>query len=146
MISDNFVWLICLQLVAGAAWGAYELAMMLMFFETIPEEERTSILTLYNVANSSAIVLGSLIGAGVLKFVGVGVAGYMAVYVASTLVRAASLLLLCRIPSMTVTNDIMPLRTLAVRPSMGTVDAPLLPAFPDQVDGRKPVVAEPALH
>ncbi len=146
VISDNFVWLICLQLVAGAAWGAYELAMMLMFFETIPEEERTSILTLYNVANSSAIVLGSLIGAGVLKLVGVSVAGYMAVYVASTLLRAASLLLLRRVPSMTVTNDIMPLRTLAVRPSMGTVDAPLLPAFPDQVDGRKPVAAEPALH
>ncbi|HTN01091.1 MAG TPA: MFS transporter, partial [Planctomycetaceae bacterium] len=142
VVSDNFVWLICLQLVAGAAWGAYELAMMLMFFETIPEEERTSILTLYNVANATAIVLGSLIGAAVLKVVGVGVAGYMGVYIASTVLRAASLLLLRRVPSMTVTNAIMPLRTLAVRP-MGTVDAPLLPAFPDQVDGRETAAVEP---
>ena len=41
--------------LAGAAWGAYELALVLLFFETIPEAERTSLLTLYNVANSAAL-------------------------------------------------------------------------------------------
>ena len=133
-VSDNYGWLLLLQLFAGAAWGAYELAMMLMFFETIPEEERTSILTLYNVANSSAIAAGSLIGAGILKYVGVSVEAYMWVYLTSTLMRGACLLLLWRVPSINVKSAQIPLRTLAVRPSMGTVDAPVLPAFPDQVE------------
>ena len=38
-ISSNYYWLLVLQLGAGAAWGAYELALVLLFFETIHESE-----------------------------------------------------------------------------------------------------------
>lgn len=98
VVSSNYWWLLSLQLLAGAAWGAYELALVLLFFETIPESERTSLLTLYNVANSTALVVGSVIGAGVLKWVGLGASGYLAVFAVSTLFRLLALILLRRVP------------------------------------------------
>jgi MFS family permease len=97
VVSSNYIWLICLQLVAGAAWGAYELALVLLFFETIHESERTSLLTLYNVANSIALAAGSLIGAAIINGLGISAASYLWVFVASTAVRGLALLLLKRL-------------------------------------------------
>ncbi len=61
-VSDNFYWLCAVQIVAGAAWAAYELAMFLLFFETMPAEERTSLLTTFNFAHALATAAGSLLG------------------------------------------------------------------------------------
>ncbi|WP_373651113.1 MFS transporter [Schlesneria sp. DSM 10557] len=97
-LSSNYVWLFVLQLIAGTAWGAYELALVLLFFETIQESERTSLLTLYNVANSVALVVGSLIGAVILNGLGICAASYLWVFVASTAFRALALVLLKRVP------------------------------------------------
>lgn len=148
-VSNNFYWLLVLQLLAGSAWGAYELALILLFFETIPERERTSILTLYNVANSLALVIGSAIGAGLLKAGHVSPESYHWVYAASTLLRFASLVLLWRLPRVEVPAAETSLRPIAVRPEGGTLDEPALPGLPDQrasaVDG-KPLRAEPPLH
>ena len=133
-VSSNYWWLLSLQLLAGAAWGAYELALVLLFFETIPENERTSLLTLYNVANSIALAVGSLIGAGLLKWVGISVAGYLTVFAASTLLRLLTMLLLRRIPTTTVMSAAVPVRPLSVRTSGESLDAPILPGLPDQTD------------
>ena len=97
VLSSNYIWLMTLQLVAGAAWGAYELALVLLFFETIHESERTSLLTLYNVANSIALALGSLIGAAIINGLGISAASYLWVFAASTAFRALALLLLRRV-------------------------------------------------
>ena len=99
VISSNYIWLISLQLVAGAAWGAYELALVLLFFETIHESERTSLLTLYNVANSIALAVGSLIGAAIINGLGISATSYLWVFAASTAWRAGVLLLLRRVRS-----------------------------------------------
>ncbi len=37
-------YLIGLQFLAGMAWGAYELAMLLLVFEAIPREQRVTML------------------------------------------------------------------------------------------------------
>ena len=134
VVSSNYWWLLSLQLLAGTAWGAYELALVLLFFETIPENERTSLLTLYNVANSIALAVGSLIGAGLLKWVGVSVTGYLAVFAASTLLRLLTMFLLRRIPTTTVMSAAVPVRPLSVRSSGESLDAPILPGLPDQTD------------
>ena len=99
VVSSNYVWLLALQLVAGAAWGAYELALVLLFFETIHETERTSLLTLYNVANSIALAIGSLIGAVILNGLGISATSYLWVFAASTFFRGLTLFLLRRIPT-----------------------------------------------
>ena len=111
-ISSNYTWLLILQLVAGAAWGAYELALVLLFFETIPESERTSLLTLYNVANSIALALGSLIGAVILNGLGISATSYLWVFGASTFFRGLTLFLLRRIPTPDNLLDV-PARPLA---------------------------------
>ena len=97
VVSSNYIWLMALQLVAGAAWGAYELALVLLFFETIHESERTSLLTLYNVANSIALAVGSLIGVAMINGLGISAASYLWVFAASTACRALVLLLLRRV-------------------------------------------------
>jgi MFS family permease len=98
-VSDNYYWLLVLQLAAGTAWAAYELALVLLFFETIPESERTSLLTLYNVANSLALAVGSLIGAAILNSRGISASSYLCVFVASTCGRCFTLFLLRRVPA-----------------------------------------------
>lgn len=131
-ISSNYFWLLALQMFAGAAWGAYELALVLLFFETIPESERTSLLTLYNVANSVALAVGSLIGAVILNGLGVSANSYLWVFAASTFFRGLTLLLLRRIPMTTVESAQVPIRPLSVRTSGESFDAPFLPGLPDQ--------------
>lgn len=110
VVSSNYLWLLALQLVAGAAWGAYELALVLLFFETIHESERTSLLTLYNVANSIALAVGSLVGAVILNGLGISVVSYLWVFAASTFFRGLTLLLLRRIPVAPDESFEMPLR------------------------------------
>ena len=146
VVSDNYVWLLVLQMMAGTAWGAYELALVLLFFEAIPESERTSLLTLYNVANSAALAFGSLIGALILKEVGVSVTGYLYVFAASTLLRSLAILLLRRVPATIVMSDIVPVRPLSVRASGESLDAPILSGLPDQVDQRPQAADSPDSH
>jgi MFS family permease len=134
-VSSSFWWLLVLQLLAGSAWGAYELAVILLFFETIPERERTSVLTLYNVANALAIVLGSAIGAGLLKAGNVSPESYHWVYSASTALRFVALGLMWRLPRVSVPAAETALFPSAVRPNSASLDEVVLPDLPDQVSG-----------
>jgi hypothetical protein len=63
LVSHEIAWLLALQVLSGVAWGAYEYAMLLSFFERIDARSRASVLSLYNAASSAAMALGSLIGA-----------------------------------------------------------------------------------
>lgn len=91
MISQEFWFLACVQILSGLCWGCYELAMLLQFFRQIPSERRVSILTLYNLGNSAAMVLGTFIGAGILHGFGRSYEAYLAVFVGSSLLRGAAL-------------------------------------------------------
>jgi MFS family permease len=86
--------LMALQLMAGGVWAAYELAMLLMFFETVRREERTSILTVFNLANAIALVVGALMGGAVLKLLDASREAYLVLFALSSFARAATLILL----------------------------------------------------
>ncbi len=139
VVSANYYWLLGLQVLAGAGWAAYELALVLLFFETIDESERTSLLTLYNVANSAALAAGSLIGAAILKSVGVSVKGYLCVFAVSTILRTLALLLLRRVPATVVLSDNFPVRQMSTGESL---DSPILSGLPDQVNEETKTPAE----
>lgn len=132
LLSSNFCYLMVLQALGGAAWGAYELSIFLLFFETIPARERTGILTWYNVANSAALASGSLLGGWVLHALGVTPQAYLWVFAGSSLLRGLTVLLLVRMPKTEVEASPMPLRPIGVQPSAGSFDSPILPAMPDQ--------------
>lgn len=55
------------QFVHGAAWAAVELGTLLLMFERIPEVERTSLLTKYNLMVYWAMLAGSTVGGALLR-------------------------------------------------------------------------------
>lgn len=130
LVSDSFIYLILVQVAAGASWAAYELAMFLLFFETIPEEERTSVLTTFNLANAVATVAGSLVGGAVLAALGESRGAYLAIFGLSSTARLATLVFLVKVPE--VAGKPLPLatRTLELRPDMGSVNRPILASLP----------------
>ncbi|MGE0610314.1 MAG: MFS transporter [Pirellulales bacterium] len=101
LVSTNFGYLLCLQAAAGTAWAGYELAMFLLYIENIRPEERTSVLTTYNVVHSFATVAGSLVGAGVLILFS-GTSGYLTVFAMSFVARLLTVPLLRRVPGIRV--------------------------------------------
>ena len=133
LVSDDFVWLLLIQLVAGVVWGAYELAFFLLFFESIPEQKRTSVLTLYNLANSAAWVAGSALGGLLLYALGAERRAYLLLFVLSSVGRAMALVLLRHQPGVPRKAAPIGVRTLGVRPMSGTVDSPILPSLPEPV-------------
>lgn len=130
LVSHSFAFLIVVQILGGAAWAAYELAMFLLFFETIREDERTSVLTTFNLANAAATVLGSLIGGAVLALLAESRGSYLVVFALSSTVRLAAVVLLIRVRDMAGTPVPVATRPLSVQPGTGLVDRPILASLP----------------
>ncbi|MCA9664779.1 MAG: MFS transporter [Myxococcales bacterium] len=128
-VADNFAYLLALQLVSGVVWGCYELAALLLFFETIPAAHRVSALTWFNAANAAAIVVGAALGGSLLSWLGVTHRSYALLFVASSSARLLTLLLKPRrgLPPATVRT--VPTRVIAVRPGTGGLVRPVVPAL-----------------
>lgn len=133
LVSQSLPWLMVLQIFGGGVWAAYELAFFLLFFESIAPEERTSLLTLYNLLNTLAWLCGAVIGGALLWTWGATYQGYLVVFAASSLGRMTCLLLLRRLTMPAVATGQVGVRTVAVRPSSASLDAPVLPSLPDQL-------------
>jgi MFS family permease len=112
LYAQSYWELTALQFLAGAVWAAYELAMFLMFFETVRREERTSIMTVFNLGNAVALVIGALIGGAVLKYLDTSRETYLFMFGLSSFARAATLICLKWAPaeSSIATDEPEPLR------------------------------------
>lgn len=120
LVSAEIPWLIGIQCVAGTAWAAYELAVVLLFFEAAAPRQRTSVVTVYNLGHATAWVAGAATGGLVLRSLGEDRSAYYAVFVVSMLLRVAAIPLLRRVH--------LPERAGAGEPGgPGTAVAPLLP-------------------
>ena len=131
-VSQHYAWLALVQAFSGVLWAAYELAFFLLFFESIAEDERTSVLTIYNLLNTTAWVAGALLGGAVLYHFEMSFHGYLVVFALSSAGRFVALALLARVPQLVVDSDEMSMRTVAVRPGAATIDTPVLASLPDQ--------------
>ena len=114
-----------------------------MFFESIPEQERTGVLTFYNLAYSTMWVIGSTLGGLVLWSLGTGPAAYLTLFAVSSVGRGLALLLLKRVRPTHVPSASIGVRTVAIRPVSASLDAPILPSLPDQAG--EPKEAAPAI-
>jgi MFS family permease len=137
LVSDDFWFLISVQLLSGLAWGAHELAMLLLFFETIPRHERTGVLTVFNFANAAAMAGGTLVGAALLGLLGEYRETYLLLFAVSAGVRMLPLAFLVRLPERVAAFAPIALRVLAVRPSSGSLDRPVLPSIPETFAPRR---------
>ncbi len=59
----------CVQILSGTFWAAYELGFFLMFFESMPVAQRARMLTIYNLANTCAWCAGSIVGGPVIGLI-----------------------------------------------------------------------------
>lgn len=130
LVSNNFGYLLFVQVAAGLAWAAYELAMFLLFFETIPDKERTSVLTIYNVGNALATACGALLGGCYLWTAGERPAVYLTLFGVSSLARLAALVFLTRVPPMAVQATTLPGRRIMSLGTSGSDDRPILASLP----------------
>lgn len=134
-VSQNFVWLLFAQVLSGSVWAAYELGFFLLFFETLPLEKRTRMLTIYNFANTFAWCLGAAVGALILAQMGARHETYMLLFALSSIGRlfAVSLLLRAVPPSVSLKLPVrnIGVRVLGMRPSSGGLDVPILPSIPN---------------
>jgi MFS family permease len=124
MVSDSFWYLLALQGLTGAMFGAFELGFFFLSLEAIRDEERTSMLAIYLVLNSFAAAAGSLIGKALLEAVPSAVAAYMAIFAASALLRLVSIAPVRRITVDVASPEPMATVPLALRPSAGSIEAP----------------------
>ena len=138
LVSHHFAWLLAVQICAGAAWAALEFATLLSFFEGIEEDDRASVLTAFNLGSAFAIGVGALAGSRLFGLFDGSAAAYAALFAVSTAGRLMMLPVLRRARPAQYLMD-MQLRTLAVRPSAGAVERPVLASV-----GERP--EEPGSH
>ncbi len=126
LVSQAYGYLLCLQVVSGAFWAAQEYAVFLLLFETIPAGRRIALLTAYNLGNALATIGGSLVGAALFAVAGGETAGYVTLFVASSLARVACLALLLRVRGAARLPRPAVFRLEALRVEMGGVLKPVL--------------------
>ena len=129
LVSDNYVYLVGLQLLSGAMWSIFELATFLLFFEAIRENERTSLLTTFNLVNTIGTAVGSIVGGLVLAAFPAGPDGYFAIFAGSSAARLIIGVLLLRLGTGRAVQMWMMFRTIGVRPSSGGILLPILPVM-----------------
>lgn len=136
LLSDNLGYLAATQIASGISWAAYELATMLLYFETIHSTERTSVLSVFNLANAVAMLAGSLIGGAILWQLDQSYFAYVCLFCLSMGARLLTLPLLARLPDLRAVDLPIVTRTIAVRPSAGTIDRPVLAGIPEARSSR----------
>ena len=132
VISPSPIYLIFVQLLSGVMWASYEMATMLLLLETIPNSERTSLLTTQNALNAIMIVVGASAGAILFKLLGEGRVAYHTMFITSAILRVGTIILLARV-HMPAIRNIRPIffRTLGIRPQFGGFDRPVIASIDD---------------
>jgi MFS family permease len=123
--ASAYAYLMLIQALSGAAWGGYELATQLLFLESIRREERTSVLTYFNVVNSAALVGGALSGGAILAALP-GRFGYHVIFTISFIARLMTLLLLRRVAAAPPRFRRFVDRFVELRPVEGAVSDPIV--------------------
>jgi MFS family permease len=129
LVSCDFRYLIGVQVFSGVAWGANDLAVLLLFFETIPRDKRIDVLSVFNLANAIATSAGSLLGGALLLTLGTTGPVYLLLFALSAVARAAAMVLLARVPAAATS------RVFGRLASTVGAAIPRRPAVPDRLPG-----------
>lgn len=136
VITGEFLYLCLVQLASGVTWAAYELAMLLMFFEAIPRQDRTSMLTFYNWGNSAAMVVGSFLGAALLQSMNESHAAFLTLFGLSSVARLMTVGLLFWAPDLRLRGMPPVVEPLGTGATRSLLDQPVLVTMPDVAEGK----------
>lgn len=128
IISDSIAFLSVVQVFSGVLWAFYELSTMLLFFEKVSSQQRVAALSVYNVGNASAMVVGSVAGGLMLHFLGATLSAYLLLFLISSSLR---LIALAWMPKRSEATQLFwtlvpATRLIAVRPHAGVWLRPIL--------------------
>ncbi len=127
LASDDFFFLLGLQVLAGFAWAGFDLMTVLNLFDCSAPHERARVLAAFNLVNGIAIVVGSL--AGGLAFHSLGATAYVPVFLSSTMIRGLTSLSFSsgaglRRPDEHSFGEVL-IRVMSLRPGLGPRIRPL---------------------
>lgn len=140
VISPSPYYLMWVQMLSGVLWACYEMATMLLLLESIPANERTSVLTTQNALNACMVLGGSACGAVLFGLMGQDTGAYHTLFITSAVLRVGTVILLVRVHKPAI-KEITPIifRTIGIRPQFGGIDRPLLAtAQEDEPPARDP--------
>lgn len=111
LVSENMYFIFGLQILSGLGWACVEVGLSLIFFKDIKQEEKIPVLTVYNLLNSLAIIIGTTLGAKILFFFGEKISSYYAVFVLGSIARGLGFIPLYRyIKAQLLVNPESPIR------------------------------------
>lgn len=88
-LSENYYYVLVLQVISGMGWACFELGLALVFFQDLRHDEKVPVLTLYNLLNSMAIIGGTFLGAKLLTHLGEHKTSYWILYSLGAVLRVA---------------------------------------------------------
>ncbi|MDZ4660565.1 MAG: MFS transporter [Pseudomonadota bacterium] len=126
IISSNLGFLFFLEVLGGAFWAALELGTFLTFFNRIPNKDRASFMSTFNLLNYGGILIGSFIGGFLLRALGESISAYHSVFLLSTMLRVVPLFLMPR--SLGIPMKEIPFfgKIVALRPMFGAIIRPII--------------------
>jgi predicted MFS family arabinose efflux permease len=86
-VSQDIYFIYALQFISGMTWACCEVGLSLIFFKDLRHDEKVPVTTVYNLLNSLAIIVGTLIGGKVLSSFGQNLQSYAVVFVAGSAAR-----------------------------------------------------------
>lgn len=95
-LSSSHLYIFFLQLLSGLAWAFVEVGLSLIFFKDIKQDEKVAMLTVYNLLNSTAIILGTYLGGKFLWLLGEHLTGYYWLFIIGSVGRIAGFIPLYR--------------------------------------------------
>lgn len=95
-VSSDPYFIFFLQFISGLAWAFVEVGLSLIFFKDLKQEEKVPVLTVYNLLNSLAIILGTYVGGKFLWLFGEKISSYYMVFILGTVTRLAGFIPLYR--------------------------------------------------
>jgi MFS family permease len=129
LLSGDYLYLCALQAMSGVVWAMHEYSLFLLIFETVEADRRVRVLTAYNLADATVKVGGAMAGALIFSTGGGPGPGYVALFLASSVLRFGCLALLVRVRASRMPAPLhLPrpqFRPLAVRPGQGAWHLPV---------------------
>lgn len=86
-ISQNFWFILVIELLSGCYWAGFELATILLFYQKIEDHERTSVMSYVAFFNILGMTIGSGLGGLILQFFPTGYPKYETLFIVASIAR-----------------------------------------------------------
>lgn len=128
-ISDNFFYIMAIQLLSGYFWAAYELGIFFVLLNKYKTEIRSDIITVLNFLNSLGMVFGTVIGAKILQIENLSGTAYVQIFLLSSMARVIPIIMLSQLLDLPIFTKKLTkkflIRIIGIRPAAGIIIRPI---------------------